>query len=136
MKTLLFAITIIMGFGTAAIASVPQQVKECKYDVKDASIGLANFVIIDFIPKQVSEDGNMKMGYLLYHNPQNSNESSVNAMKLVIVNKKAPGSELVLVVIYTNDDKNIIFERAMSKDGKSVTSCFTKRFGPANVKIN
>lgn len=133
MKKILLSILILCGLSSVGLASTPPakhsvQVSnaECAYTVFDVMAGLQKFVPVSFVERSKSPDGNKKMGFVLYHNPASSNEKSIDAMALMIVDRRFPDKQLVLVVIYIGPQKSTVFKREIKNDGKELGACFVK----------
>jgi hypothetical protein len=113
-----FMVLGMMGIANATPVTVstpaPAAVSDaaCKYKLADARAGLKDFVVLGFIPRQQSEDGNRVLGTMVYHNPKNKSATSQDAFALVLLDKQA-GAELT------------VFEREIN--GKKLGPCFNKK---------
>lgn len=126
-----FLAVVIALLGAQGFKTVPDQkvttktVAQCQYTLKDAQAGLKSFVQVDFVVRKESEDGNMQLGLVLLHNPKNADSTSIDAIQVVVRDKRAPGKEVVFVVSY-NDGKTATTYKRVIKDDKTMTDCFTK----------
>lgn len=98
----------------------------CKYTLTDALSATKNFVQIAFVPREKSKDGNKQMGFALFHDPNNSDPESLDAMVMIMVDKNTPDKQLVFMVIYTEQKQNIVFKREIKDGGKALGPCFER----------
>lgn len=118
------ATTTTVSTAGSAPAAAPSDA-QCKYKLADARAGLKDLVVLGFVPRSQSEDGNRVLGTMIYHDPKSKDEKSQDAFALVLIDKKA-GGELTLVVMYVGEKKAVVYEREI-KDGKTLGPCFEKK---------
>jgi hypothetical protein len=130
-KIILAALMCIAG----AAYALPNQLKDtvlkdskCEYKLSDAQAGLKNMTRVAFVPRHQSEDGIRTFGFFLYHNPTNANAKSIDAMTLVLLDKRVADKQLTLMVVYrVGSNKSLLYVREMKDDGKLLSPCFSKR---------
>lgn len=129
MKKLLLSLFILAGLAGISLASpqsnhVVSSEAQCKYKLSDANAGLKDLVAVAFAPKQTSPDGNMQLGFILYHNPTSADAQSVDAMELVVLDKRQPDKALTFMVIYVGPQKSTVFQRDIKNNVPG--PCFQK----------
>ena len=126
MKRLLLLLCLL---GNYANASVKAPEPKCQYTVEDARSGLKDYAIMGFVLREESADKNTKYGFMLYHNPKSNNPKSLDAMTLIMTDKKYPNTEMTFMVIYNYDGTDVIFQRQIINNAK-LGQCFDKTKQP------
>ena len=135
MKKVLFAVVMVMGMlnisGAATYQVAPGDgapEAQCKYTVVDARAGLKKFVQAGFVPREQSPDGNFQLGAMFFHDPASKVADSVEAMTLIIVDKREPDKELLLMVVYIGPKQSVLYKRELKQKGtgKALGPCFEK----------
>ena len=128
MKKILLSILMLIGMSSVSFAT-PSHIgtndSQCRYKLVDARAGLNGFAAVGFVEKQKFEDGNKQMGFFIYHNPKSTDPKSVDAIVLVLLDKRAPDQELTFVVIYPGPKQSIVFKREI-RAGNKLGPCFEK----------
>lgn len=134
MKRVVLAVFMLMGMLGASFGSTAEPVKaavsdaQCKYKLADARAGLKVLVPVGFAPREQSADGNRQVGVMFFHNPASKDSQSVDAMTLIMVDKRAPEKELTLLVVYIGPKQSVVFKREIKqgKAGQALGPCFER----------
>lgn len=129
MKKLLLVLTItIFCTATIAFARPFSELKlnedKCEYSASRFNSDAQKFAFIGFAPRNTFDNDKLKMGYMIYHNPFNLNENSMDLIELVLLDENEPDKKIILMAVYTGKKRNIVFNRDVKN--KKLSNCFTR----------